>query len=110
LHLKEATLALRLHLIEDTANRPEQFSWGDLWQPPYLSTGCSHTGRLAKDLLDLKEGALRASTAGLEAINRFLERAEAEAAHKQGLHHPGTITYGRIISLSSCSSMWQCHT
>jgi len=38
------------------------------------------TGRLAKDLLDLKESALRASTAGFEALNRLLERAEAEAA------------------------------
>jgi hypothetical protein len=38
------------------------------------------TGRLAKDLLDLKESALRASTAGFQAVNRLLERAEAEAA------------------------------
>lgn len=41
--------------------------------------GGTKTGRLAKDLLDLKESALRTSAAGFEAINRLLERAEAEA-------------------------------
>jgi hypothetical protein len=41
--------------------------------------GGTKTGRLAKDLLDLKESASRASAAGLEAVNRLLERAEAEA-------------------------------
>jgi len=38
------------------------------------------TGRLAKDLLELRESASRAATAGLEAVNRLLERAEAQAA------------------------------
>lgn len=37
------------------------------------------TGRLAKELLDLKGSALRAGIAGFEAVNRLLERAEAEA-------------------------------
>jgi hypothetical protein len=42
--------------------------------------GGTKTGRLAKELLDLKDSELRASTTGFEAINRLLERAEAEAA------------------------------
>jgi hypothetical protein len=41
--------------------------------------GETKTGRLAKDLIDLQESALRIGTAGLEAINRLLERVEAAA-------------------------------
>ena len=37
----------------------------------------SETPEAKEDLLDLKEGALKADAAGLEAINRLLERAEA---------------------------------
>jgi hypothetical protein len=42
--------------------------------------GGTKTRRLSKDLLDLKESTLRAGSAGFEAVNRLLERAEAEAA------------------------------
>jgi len=42
--------------------------------------GKTKTARLAKELLELKESASRAGAAGLEAINRLLERAESEAA------------------------------
>jgi Family of unknown function (DUF6493) len=42
--------------------------------------GETKTARLAKDLLDLKASAARAAAAGLEAINRLLERAEAETS------------------------------
>jgi hypothetical protein len=40
--------------------------------------GQTKTARLSKDLLDLQESPSRASTAGLEGINRLLERADAE--------------------------------
>lgn len=53
---------------------PEQFKKKLLDQK-----GGTKTGRLAKDLLDLKASAARGSAAALEGINRLLERAEAEA-------------------------------
>lgn len=43
--------------------------------------GKTKTAKLARELHDLQGSALRANTAGLEAINRLLERAEAEVAH-----------------------------
>jgi hypothetical protein len=43
--------------------------------------GRTKTATLAKELLELKESASRGESAGFEAVNRLLERAEAEAAY-----------------------------
>jgi hypothetical protein len=44
-------------------------------------------------------------------VKRERRRAACSVAHQDGCPGwTGPMRYGRIISLSSCSRMWQCHT